>query len=192
MKVVVIWDLNVVERYQSSDRYGDWSDTFDSFITDVFVEQLGKVVTFTLGTDWKVKKGTAQDFKVYIKNNFANTDSSRKAVCHALRIKCLQAMSTGNECKTGVTGTVLVGGYTSVGSTPLGDIWFTKLVSKKVDVPNNEYVSYPGAIQITTANADTYSMEAELLVSSRHDDCEHTGDTEFESAGTERFTIEVR
>ena len=41
MKVVVIWDLNVVERYQSSDRYGDWSDTFDSFITDVFVEQLG-------------------------------------------------------------------------------------------------------------------------------------------------------
>lgn len=159
-----------------------------------FVEQLGKVVTFTLGTDWKVKKGTAKEFKVYLKNNFQN--SAGTAVCHALRVKCLQAMGKDNTCpdQQGATP-VIIGGYTELMSADTAAVssakWFPIIVSKKVDIPNSEYVSFPGTIQITTGAADTYTMEAELLVSTQKKDCVNTGDTDFESAGTERFTIEV-
>ena len=147
--------------------------------TKAAMEQTGKTIAFNFGNTLKVKKGTKKDFKIGLRNNFANPNGN--TVCYQLSLKCLQAM---DESNTICAGAPIVGGS----GVTSANKWFTRMITK-TEMPNNEFGAYESTIQVTSAQPDTYIMEAELQYPEDLGNCQ--SGAQLKSAGTERFNIEV-
>ncbi|MBI4141828.1 hypothetical protein HY484_02815 [Candidatus Woesearchaeota archaeon] len=122
------------------------------------MEESGESFIFSVGDELEVSRGEPLKFYIGVRN----TILSEK--CYRIAMKCLKPFTPvgqGGRCGSSETD-LLVGGIEQDG-TPVqqNDNWFTKLLSE-FTVPGNEVAVNPVTLQITSAQLDTYLMEANV------------------------------
>ena len=169
--------------------FGGATSTFTEQFTQIQdklrenMQNEGKQVAFSTGSNMDVRRGTPLQHYIGIRNDLTGTEGT---VCYAVQIACLRSFSPDNSA---VCDNTIVGGVDE-GFVPMKG-WYTQLLPIW-DIKNNDFDIEPATLKIPTSTpSDTYQMELRVFADKDQNGC--TGANQFDEIPviTERFRAVV-